>query len=159
MASLRNAFESLQQKGILVVVAAGNDGWDIDYTPDYPAAFNMPNQLTVAASNVYDFMPSWSNKGFKLVHLAAPGAEILSTITKNRVGFMDGTSMAAPFVSGAAALLWSDRPTATAVDIKTALMRSVDVVPNHEYKVQTLGRLNVKKALVEIRKLVPGALP
>ncbi|MBC7370881.1 MAG: S8 family serine peptidase [Bdellovibrionaceae bacterium] len=155
MASLRNAFESMNQKGILVVVAAGNDGLDIDYSPDYPAAFNMPNQLTVAASNVNDFMPSWSNKGFGLVHLAAPGVEILSTITKNRVGFMDGTSMAAPFVSGAAALLWSDRPSATVYDIKSALMRSVDVVPNHEYKVQTLGRLNVKKALLEIRKLVP----
>ena len=155
MASLRNAFETLNQKGILIIVAAGNNGVDIDYSPDYPAAFNMPNQLTVAASNVNDFMPSWSNKGFGLVHLAAPGSEILSTITRNRVGLMDGTSMAAPFVSGAAALLWSDRPSATVYDIKMALMRSVDVVPNHEYKVQTLGRLNVKKALTEIRKLVP----
>ncbi|RYZ84393.1 MAG: alkaline serine protease, partial [Proteobacteria bacterium] len=128
MASLKNAFQELNQKGILVVVAAGNEGVDIDYNPDFPAAFNMPNQLTVAASNSNDFMPSWSNRGFGLVHLAAPGVDILSTITQNRVGFMDGTSMAAPFVSGAAALLWSARPTATVGDIKAALLRSVDVV-------------------------------
>jgi subtilisin family serine protease len=155
MASLKNAFQTLNDKGILIVVAAGNDGLDIDYNPDYPASFNMPNQLTVAASNVNDFMPSWSNRGFSLVHLAAPGVEILSTITQNRTGFMDGTSMAAPFVSGAAALLWSARPLATVSDIKLAIMRSVDVVPNHEYKVQTLGRLNVKKALDELKKLLP----
>jgi subtilisin family serine protease len=155
MQSLRNAFTELGNKGILVVVAAGNDGTDIDYKPDYPAAFNMPNQLTVAASTSYDFMASWSNVGFNLVHIAAPGSDILSTIVGNRTAFMSGTSMAAPFVTGAAALLWSDRPQASVSDIKTALMRSVEVVPDHAFKVQTLGRMNVKKALEELHKLVP----
>lgn len=155
MDSLRNAFIELNNKGILIVVAAGNDGTDIDYSPDYPAAFNMPNQLTVAASTASDFMASWSNSGFSLVHLAAPGADILSTLPGGRTGYMSGTSMAAPFVTGAAALLWSDRPQATVSDIKTALLRSVDVTPNHEFKVQTLGRMNVQKALDELHKLVP----
>ncbi|MGZ3746110.1 MAG: S8 family peptidase [Pseudobdellovibrionaceae bacterium] len=155
MKSLQNAFAELNNKGILIVVAAGNNGSDIDYVPDYPAAFNMPNQLTVAASTSYDFMASWSNVGFKLVHLAAPGNEILSTLAGNRTGLMSGTSMAAPFVTGAAALLWSDRPQASVSDIKTALLRSVDVTPNHEFKVQTLGRMNVKKALLELHKLLP----
>jgi len=155
MDSLRNAFIELNNKGVLVVVASGNDGTDIDYAPDYPAAFNMPNQLTVAASTASDYMASWSNSGFNLVHLAAPGSEILSTLPKNRIGYMNGTSMAAPFVAGAAALLWSDRPQATVGQVRSALLRSVDVTPNHEYKVQTLGRMNVKKALDELRKLVP----
>ncbi|MGZ3795117.1 MAG: S8 family peptidase [Pseudobdellovibrionaceae bacterium] len=155
MKSLQNAFAELNNKGILIVVAAGNNGSDIDYVPDYPAAFNMPNQLTVAASTSYDFMASWSNVGFKLVHLAAPGNEILSTLAGNRTGLMSGTSMAAPFVTGAAALLWSDRPQASVSDIKTALLRSADVTPNHEFKVQTLGRMNVKKALLELHKLLP----
>ncbi len=152
MASLRNAFVELNNRGVLVVVAAGNDGIDLDYSPDYPAAFNLPNQITVAAANSNDFMPSWSNRGFGLVHLAAPGAEILSTLTNNRIGHMDGTSMAAPFVSGAAALLWSAQPTASLAEIKNALLRSVDIAPYHEYKVQTLGRLNINKALQELQK-------
>lgn len=155
MDSLRNAFIDLNNKGILVVVAAGNDGTDIDYSPDYPAAFNMPNQLTVAASTAADYMASWSNSGFSLVHLAAPGADILSTLPGNRLGYMSGTSMAAPFVTGAAALLWSDRPQATALQIKSALMQSVDITPNHEFKVQTMGRMNVKKALETLRQMVP----
>lgn len=157
MESLKNAFMELNNKGILVVVAAGNDGRDMDYNPDYPAAFNMPNQITVAAATPSDTMVYWSNSGFNLVHLAAPGVDILSTITGHRTGLMSGTSMAAPFVSGAAALLWSDRPQAQVSDIKTALLRSVDVNPLRQYKVQTLGRVNVRKALIELRKLVPDS--
>lgn len=155
MDSLRNAFIELNNKGVLIVVAAGNDHTDIDYAPDYPAAFNMPNQLTVAASTSLDFMAGFSNSGFHLVHLAAPGAEILSTIRGNAIGSLSGTSMAAPFVTGAAALLWSDRPQATVTQIRSALLQSVDITPNHEFKVQTLGRLNVRKALEELRKMVP----
>jgi len=153
--TLRSAFNELNNKGVLVVVAAGNEAKDIDHFPDYPAAFNTPNQLTVAASTSLDFMASWSNNGFNLVHLAAPGSDIYSTVPGNRMEYLSGTSMAAPFVTGAAALLWSDRPQASASDIKTALLRSVDVTPNHEFKVQTMGRMNVRKALEELRKLVP----
>lgn len=155
VASLKNVFQELQSRGILVVVAAGNDGRDIDAYPEYPASFNFSNQITVAASSVTDFMTSWSNSGFQLVHLAAPGDRILSTVPGNTTAYMDGTSMAAPFVSGAAALLWSAKPTATATQIKSALLQSVDVTPNHEFRVSTRGRLNVKKAYEVLKQLVP----
>jgi subtilisin family serine protease len=150
VASLRDEFTLLSNKGILVVVAAGNNGQDIDVNPDFPASFNMSNQITVAASTQNDFMASWSNSGFGLVHLAAPGANILSTIPNNSVAYFDGTSMAAPFVSGAAALLWSARPSATAAQIKAAILQSVDVTGGHEFKVSTGGRLNVQKALATL---------
>lgn len=155
VASLRNTFKELEDKGILIVVAAGNSGRDIDVYPEYPASFNFANQITVAASSISDFMTSWSNSGFNLVHVAAPGESILSTTPGNSTAYMDGTSMAAPFVSGAAALLWSARPQATAQQIKTALLRSVDVTPGHEFKVNTRGRINVEKALSVIEELVP----
>lgn len=153
--SLRNAFVELERQGVLVIVAAGNDGRDIDAYPEFPASFNLPNQITVAAASVSDFMTAWSNSGFGLVHVAAPGEKILSTVPGSSTAYMDGTSMAAPFVSGAAALLWSAKPQATAVQIKTALLKSVDVVPGHEYKVSSQGRINVEKALDEIKQLVP----
>lgn len=153
--SLRNAFVSMQNQGILVVVAAGNSGNDIDVTPEFPAAFSISTQITVAASSRLDFMTSWSNSGFNLVHVAAPGEDILSTVPNNGLGYMDGTSMAAPMVSGAAALLMSAKPTATAVQVKTAILQSVDVTSGHQFKVNTRGRINVQKALEVLTRLVP----
>ncbi len=153
--SLKNSFLSLEKAGVLVVVAAGNDGRDIENYPEFPASFRLPNQITVAASSFTDFMTSWSNSGFNYVHVAAPGENILSTITKDRTGYMDGTSMAAPFVSGAAALVWSARPQATVQQVRTALLTSVDVKPGHEFKVSTRGRINVQAALEKIKQLDP----
>lgn len=155
VASLRNAFSELQRQGVLVVVAAGNDGRDVDVYPEFPASFNMSNQITVAAASVSDFMTAWSNRGFNLVHVAAPGERILSTVPGNSIAYMEGTSMAAPFVSGTAALLWSAKPEATASQIKEAILRSVDVEAGHEFKVNTRGRINVQKALTTLRQLVP----
>lgn len=155
VASLRNEFLQLQAKGVLIMVAAGNDGQDIDTNPVFPAAFDLANQITVAASTVTDFMTSWSNSGFNLVQLAAPGENILSTVPGNATAYMDGTSMATPFVTGSAALLMSAVPTATAAQVRQALLAGVDVTPGHEFQVSTQGRLNVQKALAALRQLVP----
>ncbi len=155
VASLHNALKELERKDILVVVAAGNDGRDIDVYPEYPASFNLSNQITVAAASFSDFMTSWSNSGFSLVHVAAPGERILSTIPGSSSAYMDGTSMAAPFVAGTAALLWSAKPEATAAQIKQAILQSVDVTAGHEFKVNTRGRINAHRALQTLNQLVP----
>nr|HRO68671.1 S8 family serine peptidase [Pseudobdellovibrionaceae bacterium] len=153
--ALGNAFVKLSSQGILLIVAAGNSGIDIDQYPVYPASFLIPNQLTVAASTSLDFMASWSNNGYQGTHLAAPGAQILSTVPGNSYGYMDGTSMAAPFVTGAAAVLWSARPDASAAEIRQALIRSVDISPGHEFRVASRGRLNLRKALEELQRIRP----
>lgn len=153
--SLRNAFAALSAKGILLIVAAGNDGKDNDLYPVFPASFTFPTQITVAASSTADFMLSFSSNGFNSVNIAAPGERIWSTVPGNGIGLMDGTSMATPFVSGAAALLWSAKPNATAAQIKAALLQSVDVTPGHEFKVSTRGRLNIEKALEKLKQMLP----
>lgn len=151
--SLAKAFSEFSQRGVLLVVAAGNYGVDIDYTPFYPAAFALPTQITVGASNYSDVMPTWSNNGFKLVQLTAPGESILSTGLHNSYLTMDGTSMAAPFVAGAAAALWSAHPSASATQIKQAILRGVDVVTGKQSKTLTQGRLNLVKSLAELRRV------
>lgn len=153
--TLYSAFANLSERGILLVVASGNNSRNLDNYPLYPASFLIPHQITVGASNVDDFMPSWSNSGYTAVQLAAPGVGILSTVAGNSYGYMDGTSMAAPLVSGAAALLWQARPSATAAQIHQALIRSVDIVPGHEFRVSTRGRVNLRKAYLELLRLVP----
>lgn len=146
VSTLKEAFEDFSAKGIMIVVAAGNEHQDIDRYPTYPAAFNVATQITVGASSMSDYMTGFSNSGFNLVHLAAPGDYILSTTPNNKYSYLKGTSMAAPFVAGAAAVLMSAFPTATAVQIKDALIKSVDVTPDHEFRVVSRGRMNLLKA-------------
>lgn len=150
--SLRMAMKSLSEKDVVVVVAAGNDGVDIEQSPDYPAAYEFPTQITVAAIRPTGYMAGFSNTSFRYVHVAAPGETIYSTIPHNEFAAMDGTSMAAPFVTGAAALLRSLRPSATAKQVRDALLSSVDL---GNYRVSTKGRLNIRKAMAALEAAVP----
>lgn len=155
---LRDTIAQVGQKGVLFVAASGNDGVDYDQYPaySYPAVFNLSNQITVAATDALDWLTSFSNRSFTLVHIGAPGDKIRSTVpavtNSSRYAILSGTSMAAPFVSGTAALLWSAKPNATVSQIKQAILSSTDL---RSYKVSTEGRLNVEKALTEIRRIVP----
>lgn len=155
---LREEISNLESKNVLFVAAAGNSGTDYDRGGrfEYPAVFNLPAMLSVGASNAQDFLSSFSNRSFFLVQLAAPGDFIRSTVPTSfkASGFeyLSGTSMAAPFVSGAAALLWSAKPNATVGQIRQALLSGVD---NRQLKVSSQGRLNVLHSLEEIRRIVP----
>lgn len=156
--NLQAALQQLNSRGILLVTAAGNGdaygiGVDMDRTPAFPSAYNFSNQISVAASNTQNKLVSFSNFGVKTVHVAAPGAGIYSTVPGNQVETMSGTSMAAPMVSGAAALLWSAIPSATAAQIKQAILKSVDLNPASPLKVYSGGVINVYNALSELKTL------
>jgi subtilisin family serine protease len=156
---LKQAIGELSVQNILFVAAAGNEGIDFDYMPEsywsFPAAFDYAHQITVAWSTQNDFISYYSNRSGKLVHLSAPGDYIWSTTPNNSYKSLSGTSMAAPFVSGAAALLWSDRPQASVAQIRQALLESVDADTSKAQHVVTGGRLNVEKALARLRQLLP----
>ncbi len=143
----RTIFE-LDAKGILFIAAAGNSGVELDQLPEYPAAFLNPNQITVGASTSRDYTAGFSNFSYKFVQLFAPGASILSTYPGNRSASLSGTSMAAPFVAGAAALLMSANPSATVSQIRAALLNSVD---KNAFAASTKGRLNVRQALEALK--------
>jgi subtilisin family serine protease len=80
----KDAIAEAGKYGIAFVCAAGNDGKDNDSTPFYPAAYDLPNIITVAATDANDNLASFSNYGVNSVDIAAPGAEILSTVPRDK---------------------------------------------------------------------------
>jgi len=122
-----------EQKGVLLVHAAGNDAEDIDVTPNFPSAVLADGDrsrlwIEVGASSWKggtELAASFSNYGRTRVDLFAPGADIFSTVPGGEYKRESGTSMAAPVVSGVAALLMAYFPELTAADVREILMASV----------------------------------
>jgi subtilisin family serine protease len=145
--ALEDVIRKAQEAGILFVAASGNDSSNTDQMPQYPAGYNLPNVISVAALNRQDELASFSNYGAKSVHLAAPGANILSTWLGNEYEEHSGTSMATPMVSGVAALVLSKRPGLSVDELRSVLFKSVDKIPHLNGKVSTGGRINAAKAV------------
>ncbi|MCA2960530.1 MAG: S8 family serine peptidase [Silvanigrellales bacterium] len=150
--ALLDSIKKANDKGILFVAAAGNASSNNDTSENYPSNYDVPNVLAVAATDSNDKMASFSNYGVTQVDLAAPGVNIFSTVPGNRYAQFSGTSMAAPHVAGAAALVLSAFPRMKAADLKAVLMDSVDTVPSLDGKLVTGGRLNVSKALATAKE-------
>ena len=155
LALLTEAIEYANSNGVLYVAAAGNNARDndSDYWREYPASLSCSNIIAVAASTDDDGLASFSSYGHTKVDLAAPGEAICSTIRDNRYGTMDGTSMSAPYVAGAAALLWSCNPALTAPQVKAALLDNVDTNAAFAGKMVSGGRLNVARSLSSVSRL------
>ena len=118
----RDAIRALGDAGILFVAASGNDGRSNDRTPVFPAGYNEPNVITVGASTRYDNPAVFSNYGARSVHMVAPGEDILSTTPGGTYTYADGTSMAAPHVAGAAALVCAADPSISLSRLRAALL-------------------------------------
>jgi subtilisin family serine protease len=140
-ATLEAAIKAAGDKGFLFVAAAGNDSNNNDSNPSYPASYKLSNILSVAAVDSGDALASFSNYGATTVHVAAPGVNILSTLPGAQYGRLSGTSMAAPHVTGVAALLKAASSDNNASRIKSRIMGSAESLPQLAGKVVS-GRLN-----------------
>jgi thermitase len=152
--ALHDAVDYAQDHNVLLVVAAGNDGENIDKNPEYPASYTDSNILTVAASTNEDTLASFSNFGSTAVDVAAPGDNIYSTYKGGGYRYLSGTSMAAPYAAGTAAMLRKQESDATYGQLRKAIRQKVDKPPALAGKVAYDGRLNVQKALAAIPGLV-----
>lgn len=145
--SLHEAFTRAYSSGLFIVTAAGNAGSNNDSSPIYPANLNIPGLVSVAASNSWDNLASFSNFGVSTVHIAAPGVSIGSTYPRNLYGYSSGTSMAAPFIAGVGALLLRESPRLTGFQLRELILNSAKASVAFSQKIYTSGRVSVIDAL------------
>ncbi|TCM99391.1 RHS repeat-associated protein [Paenibacillus sp. BK033] len=146
--------DAIASSGILFVAAAGNDSNDLNTKPIYPAAYNLPNLLSVAAINNKGELASFSNFG-NTVDVAAPGVDVLTTLPDGKYESVSGTSIAAPFVTGTAALVMSKYPDLSASDVAHRISSNVSKQSELAEKVLTNGWVNAEKALLGIETESP----
>jgi subtilisin family serine protease len=147
--ALYDAIDSARAAGIIVVCACGNSGANNDATPLYPASYNLDNIIAVAATTRSDTLANFSCYGATSVDLGAPGQEVVScwTGSDNNYTVYSGTSMAAPMVAGACALVWARFRSENYHQIISRILNHVDPLPALAGKCVSGGRLNVWKAI------------
>jgi len=148
--ALEDAIKAAGEQGSLFVAAAGNESRNTDLVPAYPASYDLPNIISVAATDHNDKLSYFSNYGANTVDLAAPGSEIYSTTPGGNYDTYSGTSMASPHVAAAVALVWAKDPTLTPAQIKNRLLKTTDPITDPIARLiwkLDAGRLNVANAL------------
>ena len=143
---------AIRDSKMLFVVAAGNGnqyqvGYDIDKSPVYPASLPYDNVITVGNLLFNGHLDESSNYGATSVDLAAPGTYILSTIPGDSYAYMSGTSMAAPMVTGVAAMIKSAYPDTDAGRLRQLILSSVKENSAMDGKTATGGMLDAGKAM------------
>ncbi|MBK1988762.1 S8 family serine peptidase [Sphaerospermopsis aphanizomenoides BCCUSP55] len=123
--TLKSAIEYAGSKGVIVVMAAGNDG---DSTPTYPARYAYDSGIAVGAVNQNNQLTNFSNRSGsqEIKYVTAPGEDIYSTLPDNKYGTYSGTSMAAPHVAGVVALMLSANPNLTESQVREIITSTAE---------------------------------
>lgn len=145
--ALKDAIVASDTAGLVFVAAAGNYGTNNDVIPFYPSAYDLPNIISVAATDHNDATATFSNYGPLSVDIAAPGVNIISTLPGDTYGSLSGTSMASPYVAGLAGLLIATFPFLTNHEVKTNILSNSDSLSALSGKVLSEGRINAYDSL------------
>lgn len=123
--ALKEAIQYANDHGVLFVASAGNDGQDNDTVAHYPSNYRVANVIAVAAMNRYDELASFSNYGQYSVHVAAPGSGLKTTdLDGGTSSWVSGTSFAAPWVVGVAAMVASQNPSLSMAELRSRILKA-----------------------------------
>ena len=140
-------YRTIATSSMLFVVAAGNETRNTDITPSYPASYALNNILAVANVTCDGTLFVDSNYGAVSVDLAAPGTAIYSTAPQGQYGYSTGTSMAAPMVTAAAAMLYSQSEDLTLQEVRQLILDTVQPLSALQGKTVTGGMLDLGAAM------------
>ncbi len=156
-----DAIGNARAAGVIYVTAAGNGvnyvGQNLDSNPFYPAAYDLPNIVSVTATTESDTLPDYANYGRTTVDLGAPGRQILSTVRGDKYVLFSGTSMAAAEVTGVLALVKSQHPDWTYYQLINQVEATTDPISALAGKTVTGGRLNAYRAVSQVLGDTTGA--
>jgi cell wall-associated protease len=154
-----DAFKYAEKHDVLLVHGSGNERFNVDENPYYPSDNSFDGTPEVSANFINvgstssrldkTFVSAFSNYGKKNVDLFAPGEQIYTTALGNTYKSDSGTSLAAPIVSGTAALIWSFYPNLTAIEVKQII---IDSGTTHNIEVITPGTKDKLIAFSELSK-------
>lgn len=147
--ALKDAIERALARNVVVVCSAGNGSRDLATGPYYPASFDLKSLISVAGSDNFDRLASWSNWNGKSVTVAAPGTNILTTQRGGGYWSVSGTSAAAPIVTGIAGLVKTFRPGATAQSVARAIEQGARKTASLSDKVASGGVVDAEQALAK----------
>ncbi|MCX8083914.1 MAG: S8 family serine peptidase [Calditerrivibrio sp.] len=147
-----NAFSYAKSKGVVVVAAAGNFGYNLESSTVLPASLrnNHPNMFVVTSHNSNNNLSSFSDYGGLVVDIAAPGENIYSTFKNGGYISDNGTSMASPFLAGVIAYLLSYEPNLSFQEIRNRIYNATVFDINFLGKTLTGGRLDLSKLFTNI---------
>lgn len=151
--ALKDVIDAANAAGILFVAAAGNDSSNNDFAPDYPASYASPNIISVASITRTGALSSFSNYGLTTVDVGAPGSAIYSTVPGGGYATYSGTSMACPHVAGLCALIKSQKPGLTHLQIRDAVLNTAQPLASLSGKTVTGGLVNAEAALAALAGL------
>ncbi|HAZ45447.1 MAG TPA: hypothetical protein DDW76_27940 [Cyanobacteria bacterium UBA11369] len=152
-----NAIRYAAQKGVVVVMAAGNESQS---QPVYPARYSTQFGIAVGAVNRNNQMAGFSNKAgaTQLDYVVAPGVNIYSTWTGNSYGFASGTSMASPYVAGVAALTLSANPNLSPSLVEQTLASTANETIVQSVVVNSTAAKNLKSSAAKVDSITGNAI-
>ena len=149
--ALQDAVIAAYNSRVSFIAAAGNSTNNNDISATYPASYTVPNVVSIAATRIDDDLAYFSNFGAQSVHVASPGVSILSTLPNDSFGYSSGTSMAAPFVAGLAALMKYEAGEINGFQVRELLFNNSAGIGSLANKVASQSRIDTFQAVSHVQ--------